>query len=161
MTGYLGASLVGSTLAPEVAARENGQCDRGRSVLRKLRRTVLHRRRPPRSVRHGPGGVDRGGGTGRVHGARRHQHLPHGTSQDVRGLGAYVAEGRSASARSGAAAGRSMTLSCTASASGRGRRAGRVLVALPTSPGCMAGPAAGSPAAGRKFPTGARLPRRW
>ncbi len=60
--------------------------DRGPPTLRTLRRTVLHRRRPPRSVRRGPGGAGRGGGTGRVNGARPGRHLPHGTSRGVRGV---------------------------------------------------------------------------
>jgi len=50
------------------------------STLRTLRRTTLHRRRPPRSVRRGQGGASRGGGTGCVHGARHSRDLPHGTS---------------------------------------------------------------------------------
>jgi hypothetical protein len=60
------------------------QRDGGPSALRALRRTVLHRRRPPRFVRRGSGVVERGGGTGRVHGARRGRHLPHRTSRGVR-----------------------------------------------------------------------------
>jgi NitT/TauT family transport system substrate-binding protein len=64
----------------------------GPPTLRTLRRTVLHRRWPPRSVRCSPSGAGRGAGNGRAHGARRGRHLSHGTSRGARGVARSLLE---------------------------------------------------------------------
>jgi len=46
----------------------------------------FHRRRPPRSVRRGPGALERERGTGRIHRARPGRQLPHRACREVRGV---------------------------------------------------------------------------